>query len=77
MSSRQRVDKMKEVFANSGLYEDLMDAIFSVIDTSTELFVDEYGHNPTETRIALQEMIGLVDEYTTEEIDNEVAEDIE
>ena len=60
---------MKERFVNSDLYEDLLDAVMSVIATSAESFVEEYGYNATETKIALQEMIGIVDKYTTDEID--------
>lgn len=66
---------MKERFVNSGLYEDLLDAVMSVIATSAESFAEEYGYNATETEIALQEMIGIVDEYTTDEIDALVADE--
>lgn len=69
LDSRKRLDIMKERFVNSGLYEDLLDAVMSVIGTSTESFVEEYGYNATETEIALQEMIGISDEYTADEID--------
>ena len=75
LDSRKRLDAMKERFVNSGLYEDLLDAAMSVIATSAESFVEEYGDNATETGIALQEMIGIVDEYTTDEIDALVADE--
>ena len=75
LDSRKRLDAMKERFVNSGLYEDLLDAVMSVIATSAESFVEEYRYNATETEIALQEMIGIVDEYTTDEIDALVADE--
>lgn len=54
LDSRKRLDAMKERFVNSGLYEDLLDAVMSVIATSAESFVEKYGYNATETKIALQ-----------------------
>ena len=71
-NSKERLNKMQEVFGKDDLFESCMEEVNEVIEKYADKLVAEYGYNRTETRIALQEMIGLVDEYTTEEIDIEV-----
>lgn len=75
MTNRERIDKMKEVLANSSLYEEMVEEIHVMIAEYTGRMASEYGYNGTEVMISLQEMLGL-EEYTEEEIDREVSHDM-
>lgn len=74
MNSREKMDKLKDNISKSGLYEDFTDAIYECIGNAADYISDEYGYDYDWVYIALQEMIGVVEKYTAEEIDNEIAD---
>ena len=74
MDSRQRMDVIKDRLANTKGFEKLLDAVYECIGNSADAISEDTGYERAIVYIALQEMVGVVDEYSAEEIDTEVAD---
>lgn len=74
MDSRQRMDVIKERLANTRGFSKLMDAVYECISNQADAIAEDTGYEREMVHIALQEMVGIVEEYSADEIDAEVAD---
>lgn len=76
IDSRQRLNAIKNKLGCDTIpaYDKLYDAIVETIGTAEYEIAEELGENGAMVHIALFEIFGLVDEYTSEEIDDEVSD---
>lgn len=74
MDSRQRMDVIKERLANTRGFNNLLDAVYECINNQADAIAEDTGYEREMVYIALQEMIGTVDEYSADEIDAEIAD---
>src|SRR5699024_1096156 len=73
IDSRRRMDIIKDYIADIDEYEDILDKIMALLNSKAEIISDVSGYDRGMVFIALQEMIGIVEEYTADEIDNELS----
>lgn len=74
MDSRQRMDVIKERLANTKGFNNLLDAVYECINNQADTIAEDTGYEREMVYIALQEMVGVADEYSADEIDAEVAD---
>ena len=65
------MDIIKDYIADIDEYEDVLDEVMALLNSKAEIISDVSGYDRGMVFIALQEMIGIVEEYTADEIDNE------
>ena len=73
IDSRRRIDIIKDYIADIDEYEDVLDEVMALLNSKAEIISDVSGYGIGMVFIALQEMIGIVEEYTADEIDNELS----
>ena len=73
IDSRRRMDIIKDYIADIDEYEDVLDEVMTLLNSKAEIISDVSGYDRGMVFIALQEMIGIVEEYTADEIDNELS----
>lgn len=73
IDSRRRMDIIKDYIADINEYEDIFDKIMVLLNSKAEIISDVSGYDRGMVFIALQEMIGIIEEYTADEIDNELS----
>lgn len=73
IDSRRRMDIIKDYIADINEYEDIFDKIMALLNSKAEIISDVSGYDRGMVFIALQEMIGIIEEYTADEIDNELS----
>lgn len=71
--SRRRMDIIKDYIADIDEYEDVLDDVMALLNSKAEIISDVSGYDRGMVFIALQEMIGIVEEHTADEIDNELS----
>ena len=67
------MDIIKDYIADIDEYEDVLDEVMALLNSKAEIISDVSGYDRGMVFIALQEMIGIVEEYTADEIDNELS----
>lgn len=67
------MDIIKDYIADINEYEDIFDKIMALLNSKAEIISDVSGYDRGMVFIALQEMIGIIEEYTADEIDNELS----
>ena len=72
INSRKRMDIIKDYIVDIEEYDDILDEVMTLLSNRAEIISDISGHDKGMIFIALQEMVGLVEEHTAEEIDNEL-----
>ena len=77
IDSRKRMDIIKDYIMGIEEYEDVLDEVMALLNSKAEIISDVSGNDKGMVFIALQEMIGLVEEYTAEEIDHELSSRVE
>lgn len=73
IDSRRRMDIIKDYIADIDEYEDVLDEVMALLNSKAEIISDVSGYDRGMVFIVLQEMIGIVEEYTADEIDNELS----
>lgn len=73
IDSRKRMDIIKDYIMDIEEYDDVLNEVMTLLDSKAEVISDVSGYDKGMVFIALQEMVGLVEEYTTEEIDHELS----
>ena len=76
MDSRTKMDKLQAEVQGTRGYDKLWDAVYECIEAYAGEVSADTGLPHAFVSIAIQELVGTVDRYTTEEIDAEV-EDLE
>lgn len=66
--NRQMVEMLKERIQGTRMYEKLLDAIYECVQNTAEDMADDMGCNKGLVCVALQEMVGIADTYTDEDI---------
>lgn len=77
MDSRKRMDIIKDYIMDIEEYDDVLNEVMTLLDSKAEIISNVSGYDRGMVFIALQEMIGLVEEYTAEEIDHELSSRVE
>ena len=77
IDSRKRMDIIKDYIMDIEEYDDVLNEVMTLLDNKAEVISDVSGYDRGMVFIALQEMIGLVEEYTAEEIDHELSSRVE
>lgn len=73
IDSRKRMDIIKDYIMDIEEYDDVLNEVMTLLNNKAEIISDVSGYDRGMVFIALQEMIGLVEEYTAEEIDHELS----
>lgn len=68
------MDIIKDYIADIDEYDDVLDEVMALLNSKAEIISDVSGYDRGMVFIALQEMIGIVEEYTADEIDNELSD---
>lgn len=76
MDSRTKMDSLQASIQGTRGFDRLLDAVYECIDAYADEVSADTGLPHAFVHIALQELVGVVDRYTVEEIDTEV-EDLE
>lgn len=69
------MDIIKDYIADIDEYDDVLDEVMALLNSKAEIISDVSGYDRGMVFIALQEMIGIVEEYTADAIDNELSDD--
>lgn len=77
IDSRKRMDIIKDYIMDIEEYDDVLNEVMTLLDNKAEIISDVSGYDKGMVFIALQEMVGLVEEYTAEEIDHELSSKVE
>ena len=77
IDSRKRMDIIKAYIMDIEEYDDVLNEVMTLLNNKAEIISDVSGYDKGMVFIALQEMVGLVEEYTAEEIDHELSSRIE
>lgn len=72
IDSRKRMDIIKDYIMDIEEYDDVLNEVMTLLNNKAEIISDVSGYDKGMVFIALQEMVGLVEEYTAEEIDHEL-----
>ena len=72
IDSRKRMDIIKDYIMDIEEYDDVLNEVMTLLNNKAEIISDVSGYDRGMVFIALQEMVGLVEEYTAEEIDHEL-----
>ena len=67
------MDIIKDYIADIDEYDDVLDEVMALLNSKAEIISDVSWYNRGMVFIALQEMIGIVEEYTADEIDNKLS----
>ena len=73
IDSRKRMDSSKDYIMDVEEYDDILNEVMTLLNSKAEIISDVSGYGRGMVFIALQEMVGLVEEYTAEEIDHELS----
>lgn len=73
IDSRKRMDIIKDYIMDIEEYDDVLNEVMTLLNNKAEIISDVSGYDKGMVFIALQEMVGLVEEYTVEEIDHELS----
>lgn len=73
IDSRKRMDIIKDYIMDIEEYDDVLNEVMTLLNNKAEIISDVSGYDKGMVFIALQEMVGLVEEYTAEEIDHELS----
>ena len=73
IDSRKRMDIIKDYIMDIEDYDDVLAEVVALLHSKAEIISDVSGYDRGMVFIALQEMVGLVEEYTAEEIDHELS----
>lgn len=73
IDSRKRMDIIKDYIMDIEEYDDVLNEVMTLLNNKAEIISDVSGYDRGMVFIALQEMVGLVEEYTAEEIDHELS----
>lgn len=73
IDSRKRMDIIKDYIMDIEEYDDVLNEVMTLLNNKAEIISDVSGYDKGMVFIALQEMAGLVEEYTAEEIDHELS----
>ena len=73
IDSRKRMDIIKDYIMDIEEYDDVLNEVMTLLNNKAEIISDVSGYDRGMVFIALQEMAGLVEEYTAEEIDHELS----
>lgn len=73
IDSRKRMDIIKDYIMDIEEYDDVLDEVMTLLNNKADVISDVSGYDKGMVFIALQEMIGLVEEYTADEIDHELS----
>lgn len=73
IDSRKRMDIIKDYIMDIEEYDDVLNEVMTLLNNKAETISDVSGYDKGMVFIALQEMVGLVEEYTAEEIDHELS----
>lgn len=68
------MDIIKDYIVDIDEYEDILDEVIALLNSKAEIISDVSGYDRGMVFIALQEMIGIVEEYTADEIDREISD---
>ena len=77
IDSRKRMDIIKDYIMDIEEYDDVLNEVMTLLNNKAEIISDVSGYDRGMVFIALQEMVGLVEEYTAEEIDHELSSGVE
>ena len=77
IDSRKRMDIIKDYIMDIEEYDDVLNEVMTLLNNKAEIISDVSGYDRGMVFIALQEMVGLVEEYTAEEIDHELSSIVE
>ena len=77
IDSRKRMDIIKDYIMDIEEYDDVLNEVMTLLNNKAEIISDVSGYDRGMVFIALQEMVGLVEEYTAEEIDHELSSRVE
>lgn len=77
IDSRKRMDIIKNYIMDIEEYDDVLDEVMTLLNNKAEIISDVSGYDKGMVFIALQEMVGLVEEYTADEIDHELSSRVE
>ena len=77
IDSRKRMDIIKDYIMDIEEYDDVQNEVMTLLNNKAEIISDVSGYDKGMVFIALQEMVGLVEEYTAEEIDHELSSIVE
>lgn len=72
MDSRERMNELQASIQNTKGFERLLDAIYECIGNYAYEIADDTSYSHTFVHIALQELVGVTDPYTAEEIDTAI-----
>lgn len=70
--NRKKIDNIKDYILDIKEYDDILDDVIALLSSRAEIISDISGYDKGMIFIALQEMVGLVEEYTAEDINNEL-----
>ena len=73
IDSRKRMDIIKDYIMDIEEYDDVLNEVMTLLNNKAEIISDVSGYDRGMVFIALQEMVGLVEEYTADEIDHELS----
>lgn len=73
IDSRKRMDIIKDYIMDIEEYDNVLNEVMTLLNNKAEIISDVSGYDKGMVFIALQEMVGLVEEYTAEEIDHELS----
>ena len=73
IDSRKRMDIIKDYIMDIEEYDDVLNEVMTLLNNKAEIISDVSGYDRGMVFIALQEMVGLAEEYTAEEIDHELS----
>ena len=73
IDSRKRMDIIKDYIMDIEEYDDVLNEVMTLLNSKAEVISAVSGYDKGMVFIALQEMVGLVEEYTAEEIDHELS----
>ena len=73
IDSRKRMNIIKDYIMDIEEYDDVLNEVMTLLNNKAEIISDVSGYDKGMVFIALQEMVGLVEEYTAEEIDHELS----
>lgn len=74
MDYRQRLNELKKQLENTKGAQNLPDKISNCINETAEAIADDTRLDETLIKMALEEMMDIVDEYSNEEIEIQLAE---
>lgn len=73
IDSRKRMDIIKDYIMDIEEYDDVLNEVMTLLNNKADVISDVSGYDKGMVFIALQEMVGLVEEYTADEIDHELS----